>query len=186
MQHQLLITFSPQSGDCSPPSAELAHLEPHFFFFFFSKLHPLDSKTGANQCVHSTLQCIHVHLPLPPFRAALVPSWAMAPRSAPEAFSRRILTSLLRFSWVSSDVVSVPPPPPLLSSAEKKAPSLGSEVQVDFLFYDRRLFARRRRRARMGGRRRTGDAARALQTIVIPWLDFGVVQSLCLRVCLKW
>lgn len=101
-------------------TAQHLQLSVHTLFAIFSpKLHPLDSKTGANQCVLNTLQCIHFHLQLPPFRAALVPSWAMAPRSAPAAFSRRILTSLHRFSWVSSDVVSVSPPP-LLSSAARR------------------------------------------------------------------
>lgn len=32
-------------------------------------------------------QCQHCHLSLPPFRAALVPLWAMAPRFVQEAFS---------------------------------------------------------------------------------------------------
>ena len=133
MHPQLLITFS-----YKVVTAQHLQLSVHtlfaIFIFIFSELHPLDSKTGANQRVHNTLQCIHFHLQLPPFRAAQVPSWAMAPRSAPEAFSRRILTSLLRFSWVSSCRCRRRSCQAQLAGGGGKAPSLGSEVQVDFFF----------------------------------------------------
>lgn len=93
---------------------------------------------------------------LPPFLAALVPSWAMAPQSVPEAFSQNCLFPpqwikfrLPRFFFFY--LVQL-----LSRAAGWNPPSLGSEVQLEK--NDQHSVWRRRR----------GSARRAFQTIVIP------------------
>lgn len=74
-------------------------------------------------------QCQHCHLPLPPFRAALVPLWAMAPRFVQEAFS-----PVFQFPPQVRILVSPGSSQPLLSSAVPRSSSLRSRVQSQEIY----------------------------------------------------
>lgn len=74
-------------------------------------------------------QCQHCHLSLPPFRAALVPLWAMAPRFVQEAFSL-----VFQFPPQVRILVSPGSSQPLLSSAVPRSSSLRSRVQSQEIY----------------------------------------------------
>lgn len=144
-----------------------------FLFFFY--LNQVEWKNRSSNACKNSVDIFH--LSLPPFRAALVPLWAMALQSVREAFFRRIFRFPLSGSnSVSPDFAGAPPvkcSSPSSSFTRVRSPgtedlsALGSPLGEEDAHADATSFTR------------------ALQTIVIPWFDFGVGWPL-VCISLKW
>lgn len=106
--------------------------------------------------VPDTLDTFQVSLP--PFRAALVPSWAMAPQSVPEAFSQDLLFSPRRIKFGLRDFGAAPVKCCWLETFSRVRSAAG--VERSALRSDKTV------------KKRT-QTPQASQTIGIPRLDLG-------------